>query len=227
VPSQQAPAAPSQQEKMTASARDAARHGRCDLAQATGTLVRQLDARYYRDVFATDAEIAACKQRDGAVTQPSAEPHRKSSSTAEWLSTGITLGGLGLMVLAPKIAEASESVGWGTLAVGGLAFLVGPTTGHIYAGNTWNTGLKLRIATATLVGAGVAYAFNSDGWGREEAGLVGAALLVLTIPYLAATAYEVSTAKKSARNYNARYQSQVGIAPIVGRDMGLAFVGRF
>jgi hypothetical protein len=76
----------------TGSARSAARRGDCRTARMLGEKVRQLDADYYRSVFAVDAEINGCvagrstitaagAPADGAGPARPAPPHPRATSS--------------------------------------------------------------------------------------------------------------------------------------------------
>jgi hypothetical protein len=250
-----APGEPTLVEKMTMGARNAARDGRCDALVLIGNRVRELDASYYRDVFAVDPVITACVPGRAMYT-PSAAPASaaipsgappsmtppmdvgtrprlpgdyKSPSTALALSLGITGGGLALAFAAGEVdGDEQSSLGW----IGSLMIAIGPTTGHIYADNGWNTGLKWRlgslgIATGALIGALAACPPFSGNCNEHGAEMLLVVFVGAGVTYIGATAYEIGTAGRSARMYNERGQPSVSIAPIVGREPGVAVIGRF
>ena len=62
------------------------------------------------------------------------------------MSLGFTAGGLGLAVLADREQIPALAT------VGTILFVVGPSTGHTYAGHTWNPGLGARLG-----GTGMAF----------------------------------------------------------------------
>jgi hypothetical protein len=247
-------AEPSEAEKLTLSARNAARDGRCESLVIIGDRVRELDEAYHRDVFSVDPVIAACRQDQRTRTamapvatgSPAMTPpldaaqledaplppgEYKSPGTALGLSLGITGGGVLLSVIA-----AGDSVDRGAqtaLGLTGAAMIaLGPTSGHIYAGNGWNTGLKWRLGSLGVATAAAAGALAAcPPFSRcENEGLAAAMALVSVgagVTYLGATLYEIGTAGRSARTYNETHQVSLGVAPVVGREPGLAVVGRF
>jgi hypothetical protein len=242
-------------EKMTMGARNAARDGRCEAIVIIGNRVRELDARYYQDVFAVDPVITACVPGRSMYTRsampataaassgapPSLTPpvdygprprlpgDYKSPSTALALSLGITGGGVALAFAAGEVdGDAQSSLGW----IGSLMIAIGPTTGHIYADNGWNTGLKWRlgslaVGTGALVGALVACPPFSGDCNESGAEALLVVFLGAGVTYIGATAYEIGTAPSAAHKYNSRGQPNVSIAPIVGREPGVAVIGRF
>jgi hypothetical protein len=245
---------PTLAEKLTGAARNAARDGRCDTIAIIGRRVRELDARYHGDVFAVDPIIAACvpgrrmPDRDrptaiessaingSAMTPPRDAPlpvgEYKDPGTALALSLGVTGGGLALILAAAAAADGSDSVTGGLALAGSLMVTIGPTTGHIYAGNAWNTGLKWRlgslgVATGALAGALALCPPFSRCTNDGAAAALGVVFAGAGITYIGATIYEAGTAGASARRHNETHQLEVGVAPIVGREPGLAFVGRF
>ena len=207
---------------MTADARDAARAGRCDVVANIGKLVRELDAHYYGNVFATDPVIASCNGVVVAVEQPAPTAQAKSPTTALTLSIGTTAAGVVLFGIADSTDDrtAANVLGWPGLAL----LIVGPTTGHIYAGNAWNTGLKLRLASLGLAAATIVAIWQAD---ISEPAIAGVILAVPIGAFFTAGWYEAFTAGRSARTYNRAHQVEVGLAPIVGRDSGIALLGRF
>lgn len=264
----EAPGAPPAQdltmvEKMTLGARNASRDGRCDSVAIIGARVRQLDPAYYQDVFVVDPTIASCRQ--GMVFRPpSGEPviaapptiaqpvdveplpseiiEVKSPGTALALSLGVTAGGLGLVALGSSLDHgSSRDTGESLATVGSIAFFVGPTVGHIYAGNTWNTGLKWRLGSLAVSFGGLVYALSQCGIFDEctqaendRAGIGAAVAVGGMITYFGATIYEVATAPASARNYNLEYtrynmnlRPRMQVVPMAGRAPGLALAGTF
>ncbi|NVB83666.1 MAG: hypothetical protein HOV81_35155 [Kofleriaceae bacterium] len=267
APPIEAPGAPparelSMAEKLTLGARNASRDGRCDAIAMIGARVRQLDPAYYQNVFVVDPTIANCRQ--GVVFRPpSREPvyaapppvaqpvevdplpseiiEVKSPGKALALSLGVTAGGLGLMVLGSSLDHGSEKDGETFATLGSLAFLIGPTVGHVYAGNTWNTGLKWRLASLGISVGGLVYALSQCGilddcTDEEMNGAdVGAAVAVGgMISFFGATIYEVATAPSSARQYNLEYtryrmnvRPHMQIVPMAGRAPGFSLAGTF
>lgn len=249
-------AEPTMVQKLTLNARTAARDGRCDMIPMIGARVRQIDPSYYSTVFVVDLQIASCRQGQpfrppssaAVITAPVAAnvddellPSEiievKSPSTAIMLSLGITVGGLGLAYLADEMDRGTSDSAGALGTLGGIAFMVGPTTGHIYAGNTWNTGLKWRLGGLGVGLGGIVFAlsqcdiFEGCTEDEEDAADVGAAIAVGgVIMYAGGTIYEIATAGRSAREYNIEYSRrrlQMQIVPMAGRSPGLTLAGTF
>ena len=94
----------------------------------------------------------------------------------------------------------------GLATVGSIAVLVGPTTGHIYADNTWNTGLQWRLGSIGLGFGALVYAVSQCGLfgecSAEKESHVDAALVVFVgsmISYGAATIYDRDRAAFGAK----------------------------
>ncbi len=239
--------------KLTMGARSAARDGRCDSIAMIGARVHQIDPGYYQNVFVVDPEIRSCRQ--GVSIRPPSDPSTlyapppvsapvdvdllpseiievKSPGTALALSLGVTAGGLAL-AWAAEGASGDQADSLATL--GSIAFLVGPTVGHIYAGNTWNTGLKWRLASVGVMLGGAMYAFSQCGLledctaEQNDRADVGVAIAIGGfISFGAATVYEVATAGSSAREYNVEYsRRRLQIAPMAGGSPGLSIAGTF
>ena len=151
----------------------------------------------------------------------------KSPEVAAGLSVGITAAGLGLAITANRLDDhGHDKLALATGLAGAGMLLVGPTSGHIYAGRAWNGGLKWRlISGATFFACAIpGFALGmQEGSGDDAAPpvfLVGAAIAFVT--YGGATLYEMSTASSAARAYNLR------VTPLVGNQtQGLAVFGSF
>lgn len=236
-------------ERLTNSARGAARIGHCSKLPMIGERVREIDPVYFANVFAVDPEITNCSAAPG-MTQPSmtgqpvsdadAVPtgEYKSPGTALLISLGVTAGGYGLVALAD--AHHSSSGGSNPLAtVGAIAALVGPSLGHTYAGRTWNTGLGVRLvgAGSAVLGAVMVVSdscFLADGpcQSNGNADLGGVLLVGGGLLYIGGTIYEIATAYSAAEDYNHAHHldAKLTFAPVrttTGTAPGLAFVGRF
>lgn len=155
----------------------------------------------------------------------------KSESTALWLSAGITLGGL--VVSVPGSSSGREAK-FAAGVTGMLAFAIGPTTGHIYAGNTWNTGLKWRLGSLALAIPSLLLLEGSIGNNDEpDNDVIAFPAYILFIgsalTYLGATTYEIATAGRSVRRHNRKQaQSVLSVTPLVGRQQrGLGLVYSF
>jgi len=79
----------------------------------------------------------------------------KSPGTALGLSLGVTLAGYATEVAGIASNNSALAV------TGALAGAIGPTTGHIYAGHTWNTGLATRLAGAGVATVGIVVMFDA------------------------------------------------------------------
>jgi hypothetical protein len=251
-PAREAPMA----EKLLQSARSAARDGRCDTISIIGARVRAIDPNYYATVFAGDPQIASCRQgmpfrppsSAAAIAStpapsvdqellPSEIVEVKSPGTALALSLGVTAGGVALAYLAEDLDHDGNGNADALGTLGSIAFFVGPTVGHIYAGNTWNTGLKWRLAGLGVSFGGLVFAFSQCGifegcsQSEQDAADVGAAIAIGgVIMYVGGTIYEIATAGRSAREFNLDYSRrrlQLQIAPMPGRAPGLALAGSF
>src|SRR4051812_33236277 len=222
-------------EELTATARNIARDGRCEALPALAARVQMLDGEYYARVFAVDPVIASCTPVDARLQMggpPSLTPviqapppppppsgSEKSATTAVLLSLGMTVGGF-------AVAEVGANNQIPTLStVGSIMFMVGPTTGHIYAGHTWNGGLAAR-----LIGVGAGFIGLllivpciegcSDGNGTAGAVfLVGGALT-----YAGGGIYEIATAGEAAHRYNREHGFEAAVVPTAN---GVALAGRF
>jgi len=218
-------------EELTETARNVARDGRCEALPALGERVRAIDPDYYARVFAVDPVIAGCTAIDirlqvgtpPALTRPTlidAAPEPvgpKSPTTALALSAGVTAAGLGLFALGDHQHVDALS------ATGALVFAIGPTTGHIYAGQPLSAGLGVRAlgmaaslgGILTLAGCG----FDECHGGDATAGVglfYGGA-----IAFVAGGLYEIATAPSGAKDYNRRHGLAVTVVP-TGRGLGLA-----
>ncbi len=125
----------------------------------------------------------------------------KSPSVALALSLGTTAAGYGLFFYGEQIENDALRT------TGSLLGFIGPTTGHFYAEQTWNPGLKYRLLGmgGMLVGLVVAFGacppFGND---CNDAGAVFGVVLAGAgaVTYLGALIYEISSAPAAARKYN-------------------------
>jgi hypothetical protein len=159
----------------------------------------------------------------------------KSPLLAGTLSLGLTVAGIGLSVMAKDIAPhydepgKSDALRVGVVATGAVLLLVGPTSGHLYAGQAWNPGLKWRLiggaAFAACIVPAFAFGFSDNPAGASIFGLLA---MGAGITYIGATIWEIGTAPGAARRHNERLEeASISIAPIIGREPGLAIAGRF
>ncbi len=211
-------AAPSEHvERMLDMARAAARDHQCDAVAEYGAQLPRLDPGAAAR-FANDPVIASCTHGD------------RSAGTAVALSLGVTVAGVvAVGIGAMKVNGESPAVGGVLVGVGIGALLVSPTVGHIYAGHTWNSGLRLRVIGLAIgipssLGAATCLFARCD-----PAVAVAAALVALggVATYAVGEIVEIGTIPRAVHRYNAG----LGIAPIATRDgtlaPGLAFSARF
>ena len=161
----------------------------------------------------------------------------KSPAVAGVLSIGVTLAGLGLVAGAGLIVTHDDDsrIAIGLAVTGEASFVLGPTTGHIYAGRAWNTGLKWRlISVGTFMGSlmiGTGCVECSGDHPVVVASIVGMGASVIGLA--AATIYEMADAPGAARRANERRRRareqgfQIGFTPAVSGGLGASAVGRF
>ena len=142
----------------------------------------------------------------------------KSPAVALALSAGTTLAGIGMMAAG----DGNRSAGLTTAGL--VAFAIGPTVGHAYAGHLFNPGLGVRALGAV---AGVAGAVTILACGLDEchggSADAGVALLYGGGALIAAgSLYEIVTAPRAATEHNRRLH--LAIVPARG---GLGLAGTF
>jgi hypothetical protein len=163
-------------------------------------------------------------------------PERKSEGTATMLSLGTTAAGFAFLAAAGR--QDSDSGGLITLGLASL--IIGPSAGHIYAGETGRAvGMSLLRGTGFLVFlAGVIKAttvYASDcidycNYNEHDDG--EAMMWVGGLTFVAATVYDIIDAPRAARRRNAKdrasYQVQPMYVPSVsGAAPGVGLTGRF
>jgi len=164
-------------------------------------------------------------------------PHRaapraiKSESTATWLSIGTTALGFGAMMVAAE--ERNDALAWAGIA----GVLVGPSAGHIYAGENGHAVKMSLLRTGGLVVFAVGalsassrpscpqYCSYDDDNG-EAAMWLGGALVV------GATLYDFWDAGRAVRRFNDKQQHSYMVAPTMlsspaGATPGVALAGQF
>ena len=151
-----------------------------------------------------------------------------SPATAVELSGGITLGGVALVGTGILVGSRHPVVGLALGAAGGLAVLIGPSTGHWYAGNLEPFGGKLVLLGTVPVFATLLAAWWECGADKDHAqgctptvayslAAAGGATIVTGLVWDLATA-----------GSDARHRRRIAIAPIrVPGGAGLAMAGRF
>jgi hypothetical protein len=168
-------------------------------------------------------------------------PPRKDPGVALGLSLGITAGGMATMLIGDNL---DSDLGGGLATAGALAWFIGPSTGHAYAGRIGNTGLAIRgvsalggvVAIGGLIGCIAGSGDDLDDHGHldddDDCGLFAGLLVASSLGYLGGAIYEIVDAPRAARRHNARYGLDVQVAPTVvgshgARAPGVALAGRF
>lgn len=172
-----------------------------------------------------------------AMPAPIIEGRAKSEGTATLLSLGATTGGFLLLASAGK-----QQDGGGEMAtLGVLALMIGPSAGHIYAGETGHAvGMSLvrggaAIAfVAGIVKATTAYS-GSDciDWceGSRDSDNGATLMWVGGLTFVAATVYDIIDAPRAAHRRNLK-ERQYSVAPMIvgsatSRTPGIGFAGKF
>lgn len=148
----------------------------------------------------------------------------KSETTAFTLSLGGTLASASLMAYGLSRPAAS---GVAMFDIGLLSTLITPSLGHFYAGDIWTAGLGMRAAGGAVALVGVAQALGCLDT-EDTCNFVGGGGLALTAGGVLAAAgafYDIATAPKAARRYNAKHVSLVPASP--GANVGLSIAGQF
>jgi hypothetical protein len=151
--------------------------------------------------------------------QPATDDNERNPDVAVALSFGTTFAGASLLATGAKLHSTPVGV------VGAVMLFAGPTVGHTYGGETWNSALGVRIVT---LGTGFAGAYllatcidGCGGTGENQA--LGAALLISSgVAYVSATVYEIASAADVARKHNAHLM----VTPTPG-GAALSLSGRF
>lgn len=148
--------------------------------------------------------------------QPDEIPELKSPAAAFALSLGTTLAGLVVMSESDNNKTA--------LTAGVVMFVVGPTTGHIYAGAPLSAGLGLRIVGAGAATLGLFEALSHEG---TDGSSTGAGLFVCgSLLYIGATMYEIGSAPGAARAYNRKRAYK--LVPVASQNAGgVSLIGSF
>jgi hypothetical protein len=221
--------------QLTATARNLARDGRCEALPGIAARVQALDEDYYSRVYLADPAIIHCTPIDPrlqmspppSLTRPRPSPYvgppppAKSATTATLLSLGVTAAGLAMVDVGNR-----EHIS-GVSSVGAILFFIGPTSGHTYAGHTWNSGLGMRLVGMGSVFVGGMFLLSCIDGCDENNSLVDAGFgLALggAVLYAFGGIYEISTAGEEAHRYNHEHGIEATLVP-TGR--GLAIAGRF
>jgi hypothetical protein len=191
-------------------------------------------------VLASMSALASAQGLPPGATEPTPlvpADDQKSELLAGGLSFGLTAAGFTTLLVTASLAQPDDfgrrlkdKYKLPLYLTSGVLLAVGPTSGHIYAGTTWNRGLAVRLVSGTImvlsVGALDDCCSEGDHNGNEGAAVV---TVVAGIVFLGASLYESATAVRDVRRYNARHRSpSIAIAPMLTQDQqGLAVVGRF
>ncbi len=167
---------------------------------------------------------------------PAIEGSMKSEATATMLSIGTTAAGFALIAAAGK---QQDGAGMGTLGV--LALMIGPSAGHIYAGETGHAvgmsllrgGAAVAFIAGVVQATTVAYADCIDqctGYAGDRDN--GATLMwVGGISFVAATVYDIIDAPRAARRRNTKTRQWQMAPMMVGTSNaklpGMGFSGSF
>ena len=161
----------------------------------------------------------------------------KSPVVSVVLPIAVMVAGISLLPIVDQQefeARGGAKTAWNALGWTGIAaFVVGPSLGQIYAGNPWNTGLKIRLLGAATMATGVTIAATGPHSGaatltaRDGVGLLIA--LLGAIPYVGGSLYEIGTSPRAvhAHNERARRTPMTVIPAIGGATLGVTLVGAF
>ncbi|MBA2538873.1 MAG: hypothetical protein H0V17_04495 [Deltaproteobacteria bacterium] len=135
----------------------------------------------------------------------------KSEGTATMLALGTTAAGFVLM------AAGGQSGGDGAITMGLLTLLVGPSAGHIYAGESGHAvgmtlvrGAALVAFVAGVIKSTMVYGIDcvdcesSNSGDRDNAGTL---MWVGGLSFIAASVYDIIDAPRAARRRNAKERS--------------------
>ena len=192
----------------------AARDHDCAKVKQLVEVVRARDRGVYSIMLVLDKELQPCLQP-------------KRPGVALGLSLGTTLGGLALATAGFWRVDNNSPGGTGMALGGVVVALVGPTTGHIYAGRVRNWGLAVRAAGVVVLVAGLSRFVNCgdarscDGDSRGVGVFFGGLALTGV-----GTIYEIALAPGAARRWNARFTVTPVPTPS-GSFPGVALAGRF
>jgi len=161
----------------------------------------------------------------------------KSEGTATMLSLGTTAAGFALIAAAGNQGER----GGGEMAtIGLLSLIIGPSAGHIYAGETSHAvgmsllrgGAFVAFVVGVIKATTVTSADCVEVCSSRDSGDNGATLMwVGGLTFVAATVYDIIDAPRAARRRNAK-ERQFMMQPIyvgtaTGPAPGIGFAGKF
>jgi len=148
----------------------------------------------------------------------------KSEGLATGLALGTTFGGLAMIVVGTSVRSGALEL------LGGAAVFVGPSAGHIYAGEHGHAigGTLLRFSGAVTFLYGLASDTIVAEGPREYSQHPSARPLMAVgaAVFLGATIYDMFDAHRAVRRANA--ETSFVIAPMItARTAGVAVTGRF
>ena len=159
----------------------------------------------------------------------------KSPTPAIALSLGGTAAGIGLIALGGNIHHEDE-VELPLVATGVAAVVLGPSFGELYAGRGWTPGLSMRAGGLLLgaVGFGVALQeCGADPEGSCDPTAGGVIFLGGAALFIAGGVYDIVTAPRAARAWNASHAQELLVVPTALHDArggaapGLTVAGTF
>jgi hypothetical protein len=213
---------------VTVQARTFARRHDCAGVAALGRYVRDIDAAYYRGVFATDADIRDCE----VVVGP--KPGAKDPAIATELSLGVTGGGVALLVSGLLVRGHQPHAAPPLFVAGALVVIAGPSIGHIYTEDVANGWLAAEVGGlgAGALGVGIALAELDSHTGKDDlmVGLCAALFAGGGLAFVIGAGGNLATAARSADAYNHDHQLEMRVAPMAasnGIAPGVALSGRF
>jgi hypothetical protein len=166
-----------------------------------------------------------------AARAPNAPSAPSAPSAAREDEAGDKDGGVAFVLSAgTTLAGALMLSGSSTAGPGAIAFLVGPTVGHVYAGQTWSPWLGLRLASVGMPLLGALYDSTQPSRGCDL-GCGGLALGVLlgAAVYTTGMIGEIIDAPYAARRHN-EAEVSLTVTPIAtrtGTAPGIGLIGSF
>jgi hypothetical protein len=119
------------------------------------------------------------------------------------VAVAMSLVGLGISTAATVEGIRGSNL---TLGFGGLAStLITPSFGEWYAGELGTAGMALRAGSAALLIGGMSAEVACGGSGPNTCQLQGGMVALGVLGYTAGIIYDVATAPRAARRYNARH----------------------
>jgi hypothetical protein len=149
---------------------------------------------------------------------------QKSEGLATGLSIGTTFGGLAMIVVGASVRSGAIET------IGGAAVFVGPSAGHIYAGeNGHAVGMTLlrSAGAATFLYGLITDTVVAEGPREYSQHPSARPLMVLgAAAFLGGTLYDMFDAHRAVRRANA--ETGIVVAPLINaQTAGVAVTGRF